>query len=276
MSVQMANGILPATLFYILSMIGYAYFLFSQKQLYYKLSLAFMGIAVCAHFISLAMHTVALGYLPLHNMSQSLSIAAFALGLMFLFIQYRSELRVLGVFASALISFIMLVVLVLPDAPAATNEVLKGFWFYFHISLIFGGEAALALSCGTGLLYLLQEKGIKSKAPGFFFKRLPSLDFLDKVGYTCLTTGFALMTIGLAAGFIYAKIIWGKFWSWDPKEILSVGSWMIYAALLHLRMYSGWQGRRSAIVTIIGFIIIVLAFLGIKLVIGSHHYTFTQ
>jgi cytochrome c-type biogenesis protein CcsB len=277
MSIHIANGILKlATLFYILSMLGYAYFLFNQKKLYQKLSLGLMGLAVVIHFISLTVHTAAFGHIPVYNLSQTLSIAAFALGAMFLFVQYRSDLNVLGVFASILISLIMVFALILPDAPAAANETLKGFWFYVHIGLIFSGEASLALSCGTGIMYLLQEKGIKTKAPGFFFKRLPSLDFLDKVAYACLTTGFALMTIGLAAGFIYAKIIWGKFWNWDIRELLSVGNWLVYAALIHFRLYSGWQGRKSAILTIIGFTIIIFAFLVVKLFIDSHHYTFTQ
>ncbi|MCK5837091.1 MAG: cytochrome c biogenesis protein CcsA, partial [Desulfobacula sp.] len=154
--------------------------------------------------------------------------------------------------------------------------VLKGFWFYAHILLVFTGEASLALASGAGILYLLQEKGIKTKSPGFFFKRLPSLDLLDNVGYACLTTGFALLTIGLVAGFIYAKAIWGRFWSWDPKEVFSVGTWVVYAALLHLRLYSGWRGRKSAIMTLIGFFVILFTFLGVNLLLGGHHQAFTK
>jgi cytochrome c-type biogenesis protein CcsB len=272
-----ANVILKlATLFYIFSMLGYICFFFKQKNTFQKLSVGLMGFAVSIHFISLVVHTVALAYLPVYNLSHTLSLAAFILGAMFLFVQYRSDIKVLGVFASILIAIIMSIVFFLPDAPATTNEALKGFWLYFHIGLIFSGEAFLALSCGTSIMYLLQEKGIKTKSPGFFFRRLPSLGFLDRVAYTCLSTGFALMTIGLAAGFIYAKIIWGKFWSWDIRELLSLGNWLVYAALIHLRLYSGWQGRRSAIMIVIGFIIIVFAFLIVKLFIGSHHYTFIQ
>jgi len=205
-----------------------------------------------------------------------LSAAAFALGCMFLFFQYKFDLKVLGVFATILLSAIMLVVLMIPEAPVERNDILKGFWFYSHIILVLTGEAALGLACGTGILYLLQEKGIKTKSPGFFFKRLPSLDFLDNVGYTCLTTGFALLTIGLVTGFIYAKTIWGTFWSWDPKEVFSAGTWLVYAALLHLRLYSGWRGRKSAIMTIIGFFIIMFTFLGVNMLLGGHHQPFTK
>jgi len=277
MSFQAAEVLLQiTTTLYFLSMAGYTGFLFTQKKVYQKTGLFLIAAAVLLHFISMVVYTLSKGYVPIQNLSQSLSVSAFALSCMFLFFQYRSDLKILGVFASALLSAIMVIVLLIPDAPVQKNEIFKGFWFYAHILLIFTGEAALALACGTGILYLLQEKGIKTKTPGFFFKRLPSLDFLDDVGYTCLTTGFALMTIGLATGFIYAKVIWGRFWSWDPKEVASVGAWLIYAALLHLRFYSGWRGRKSAIMTIIGFFIIIFTFIGVNILIGGHHDTFTK
>lgn len=265
-----------STVFYFLSMAGYLLFLFTQKKPYQKTALILIFIAVIIHLASMAAYTFQSGYFPVQNLSQSLSVSAFALGCMFLFFQYRAELKILGVFASVLLSLIMGLVLILPEGPAEKNEIFKGFWFYSHIFMIFTGEAALALACGTGILYLLQEKGIKTKAPGFFFKRLPSLDFLDDVGYTCLTTGFALLTIGLATGFIYAKVVWNRFWSWDPKEVASVFTWLLYAALLHLRFYSGWRGRKSAIMTIIGFVIIIFTFIGVNILVGGHHYTFTK
>jgi len=93
-----------------------------------------------------------------------------------------------------------------------------------------------------GLLYLLQEHAIKSKKHGFFFRRLPSLELLDTTGYACILTGFAMLTFGLITGFVYAKVVWGKFWSWDPKEIWSGITWLLYAALLHQRL-SGHYGN---------------------------------
>lgn len=277
MNLHAAQMVLQITaVFYFTSMIGYLLFLFNQKQGCQKAGLYLMSTAVLSHFVSIVIYTMAARQVPLQNLSQNLSAAAFFLGGMFLFFQYKFDLKILGAFASVLISGIMLAVLMIWDAPVEKNTALKGFWFYSHILLVFTGDAALALSCGAGILYLLQEKGIKTKKPGFFFKRLPSLDFLDNVGYTCLSTGFALLTIGLVAGFIYAKTIWGRFWSWDPKEIFSVGTWIVYAALLHLRFYSGWRGRKSAIMTIIGFLIIVFTFLGVNILIGGHHQAFTR
>ncbi len=277
MNLQTADILLQmTTALYFMSMTGYLLFLFNQKAFYQKSAFSLISAAIAFHLISMVVYTVAMGHVPIQNLSQSLSVAAFAIGCMFWFFHYKFELKILGVFASILLSAIMLAVLMLPDAPVEKNAVLRGFWLYSHILLVFAGDAALALASGAGILYLLQEKGIKTKHPGFFFKRLPSLDLLDNVGYTCLTTGFALLTIGLVAGFIYAKAIWGRFWSWDPKEVFSVGTWVVYAALLHFRLNSGWRGRKSAIMTIIGFLIIIFTFLGVNMLLGGHHQEFTK
>lgn len=265
-----------ATVLYLCGMAGYYLFLFLQKEVYQKSAFGLVCTALACHLGHMVIYTRSAGYFPIQNLEQSLSVSAFSVGCMFLFLKYRANLKILGVFTSTVLSGIMVAVWLIPGTPVEGNVILKGFWFYAHIIMIFAGNAALALSCGAGILYLLQEKGIKSKHPGFFFKRLPSLDFLDNVGYTCLSTGFALLTIGLVTGFIYAKTIWGKFWSWDPKELFSVGTWLIYAILLHLRYHSGWRGRNSAIMAIVGFIIIIFTFLGVNLLLGGHHQDFTR
>lgn len=265
-----------ATLLYLFSMAGYLFFLFDQKDRIQKISFGLVSAGVGVHSISILLTGIAGKELPVQNMVQSLSLAAFAFGGMFLYFQYKFNLKILGVFAATVLSILMLSVMLVPDTPMAANEILKGFWFVAHIVLVFTGDAALGLACGAGILYLLQEKGIRSKNPGFFFRRLPSLDFLDNVSYTCMTTGFTLLTFGLITGFIYAKAIWGRFWSWDFKEVFSIGTWLLYAALLHFRFHSGWRGRKSAIMTIVGFVIIIFTFLGVNIFLGGHHQNFTK
>lgn len=257
-------------------MAGYLFFLFDQRDKIQKISFYLVSTAVGVHFLSILVTGIAAQDLPIKNMAQSLSLAALAFGGMFLYFQYKFNLKILGVFASTLLSIMMLAVMLVPDTPVASNEILKGFWFIAHIVLVFTGDASLGLACGAGILYLIQEKGIRTKTPGFFYKRLPSLDFLDNVSYTCITTGFTLLTFGLITGFIYAKSIWGRFWSWDFKEVFSIGTWLVYAALLHFRFHSGWRGRKSAIMTIVGFMIIIFTFLGVNIFLGGHHQEFTK
>ena len=141
---------------------------------------------------------------------------------------------------------------------------------------VFIGDACFALACGAGILYLAQERAIKSKRRGFFFKRLPSLELLDATGYACIVAGFTLLTIGLIVGLVYAKAVWGRFWAWDPKEVWSGISWLVYAALLHERLTVGWRGRKSAIGSILGFVILLFTFFGVNFLLDGHHGVFTR
>jgi cytochrome c-type biogenesis protein CcsB len=261
---------------YIASMSGYILFLFKQKDKIEKTALLLMGGGFLFHLISIILDSLSSGTLPAHNMGQNLSIAALALSGAFLFFRYRSKLKILGVFASPLTVLVMLAALTVPASSGKEITAIKSVWLISHISLIFIGEAALALACGAGILYLIQEKGIKDKKTGFFFRRLPSLDLLDYTSYLCIAAGFTMLTFGLVTGFIYAKSTWGIFWSWDPKEIWSIATWLFYAALLHCRLVSGWQGKKSAIMTIIGFAALLFTFLGVNLFIGGHHQVFTN
>jgi cytochrome c-type biogenesis protein CcsB len=99
---------------------------------------------------------------------------------------------------------------------------------------------------------------------------------LDNIGYVCIVVGFTMLTLGLITGFVYAKAVWGRFWSWDPKEVWAGITWLFYAVLLHERLTVGWRGRRSAIMAIIGFGVLIFTFLGVNLLMKGHHEVFTR
>jgi cytochrome c-type biogenesis protein CcsB len=103
---------------------------------------------------------------------------------------------------------------------------------------------------------------------------LPSLQMLDEINYRAVAIGYPLFTIGaLFAGAIWAYEAWGSFWSWDPKEVGALVIWFFYTAYLHARLQRGWSGRRAAWLSIAGFAIVILSFLGNLWLGGNHAYT---
>ena len=74
-------------------------------------------------------------------------------------------------------------------------------------------------------------------------------------------------------GFAYASIVWRSPWNWDPKEIFSLVTWIIYASL-HERLAVGWRGRRAAWLSIFGFSAVLITFLGVNLLLKGHHAAF--
>lgn len=267
---------LAGVIAYLMSVFAYAGFFFFRKDRFHYAGCILIAIGFVLHTTWLGMHSFASGRPPFYTLSESLSATAWAIAGVYLVFQYLYNLKVLGLLAAPFILFIMVVSVILPVKPPEPESIFKGFWLVSHVTLTFLGEAMLALACGIGILYLIQENGIKRKNTGFFYKRLPSLEKLDQAGYMTLVYGFSLLTLGLIIGLIHARLVWGRFWAWDPKEVWSLISWVIYAVLLHERLTVGWRGRKAAILSIVGFTILVFTFIGVNLFMEGHHGAFTR
>ncbi len=263
-------------LFYMLSSAGYFSYLILQKVYLQKIGLILMIVGFGCHTVTIAYDFMSLGSVPVNNLYETLSIAGWALTCVFFIFQYRYKLNVLGVYAAPLVTMVLLLAYQLPKPIFADQNLFKSIWLVSHIVTIFLGDASLALACGVGILYLLQEKAIKSKSRGFFFRRLPSLDLLDTTGHAAIVFGFTMLTIGLITGMVYAKSVWSHFWSWDPKEVWSAITWVYYAILLHERLATGFRGRKAAIMAIVGFAVLIFTFFGVNFLMGGHHGRFTQ
>jgi len=70
---------------------------------------------------------------------------------------------------------------------------------------------------------------------------------------------------------VFAQLVLGTYWQWDPKEVWSLITWFFYAVLIHERIAVGWRGRRAALMSIICFCILIFAFLGASFWMGGYH-----
>jgi len=144
-------------------------------------------------------------------------------------------------------------------------------WIGLHIATVFMGEGLFIIAFLVGMMYLLQERAIKLKKLGEAYKRLPSLETLDKVNHYSVLWGFPFLTIGIICGAVYAQAAFEAYWQWDPKEVCTLITWIAYAILIHKRVVSGWRGRKAAILSIICFGILFFTFLGVNLFLGGYH-----
>jgi len=264
------------TTLYIFSAACYLLHLFLQKKGFLQGGFYILLATFCLHTGLLVFAWIKNSHMPVTNLHETLSVISWVLCGILLGFQHRYQMSILGAFTATLCAVCMLIASHTPAVSVQDLNIYKSFWLFFHILAIFSGGAFFALACIIGILYLIQEDAIKNKRRGFFFNRLPSLDKLDASGYVCIVAGFTLLSIGLVTGFVYAKVIWGKFLSWDPKEIWSAITWLIYAALIHERLTVGWRGRKSAVMAIIGFAVILFTFLGVNFLLKGHHGGFTQ
>jgi cytochrome c-type biogenesis protein CcsB len=261
-------------LFYLFGALAYLHFVFTLNERSAKLGRMLLLIGAILHGAGFVARYFAAGYTPITSLFESLSFSAFAIVCVFLAFELTYHLRVLGAFVAPLAFVFSVSSAFLPGEVRALAPALNSYWLPVHVILLFFGNAVFAVAFGAGIMYLLMERELKTKKMGAIFKRLPSLNVLDDINYRCLTIGFPLLTLGIITGSIWAEYAWGSYWSWDPKEVWSLITWLLYAALLHGRMTVGWRGRKAAILAIVGFCAILFTFLGVNLLLpGLHTYT---
>jgi cytochrome c-type biogenesis protein CcsB len=260
-----------ATLCYASGTVGYLIYLFRDREVIHRVCWFTLFTGAMFHAAAILLRSYQIGQLAVTSSQEALSFFAWMLVVVYLIIQLKLQLRILGSFASPLAVIFMMASRLLPTSMVPKSELFKSGWVILHVTCLFMANALFALAFSVGVMYLLQERQIKSKSFGFLYPRLPSLERLDTISHYCLIVGFPLMTGGLIAGFAYASMVWHSPWNWDPKEILSLVTWCIYAVLLHERLTVGWRGRRAAWLAIFGFSAVLVTFLGANLLLAGHH-----
>jgi ABC-type uncharacterized transport system permease subunit len=217
------------------------------------------GVGMVFHFVSLAEAAMTEGSLTLASIHQSESLLAFLIMAVLMIASLRYKTSSPGIFVFPLV-FLLTFAAAIGQSPAVlSTPLLHSGWVKAHITMIFTGYAALFLSFGASILYLLQERGLKTKHPDGILARLPSLSTIDEIGYRSLLLGFPFMTLGLAAGSVLAEAKFGPKYFLDPKVLLSLLMWGVYIVLLYTRWNSGWRGRRAAYLATFAFLAAIVA-----------------
>ena len=142
---------------------------------------------------------------------------------------------------------------------------------FVHTCCALLSYVAFLVAFVSGLLFLVQERQLNQKRMGMLFHRLPSLERLDRVNFWAVGVGFALLSIGLAYGFLGERKLWGRWWSGDPKECLTLALWGSYLALWLVRARSTLRGRRVAVLSILGFSLVLFTFLAMQRLVPTWH-----
>lgn len=221
-----------------------------------RIVLPTLGLGMVFHFVSLAELAMLGGKLSLTLLSihESESLLAFLILGFFLLVYLRYRTLSPGIFIFPLVFLLVFAASIGQQPPRLSSPILRSGWIFAHIALIFTGYAALFLSFGASILYLLQERSLKSKQVAGFQGRLPALEVIDEIGYKSLLLGFPFMTFGLIAGSVLAQAEFGPMYFRDPKILLSLLMWAVYMLLLYTRWSSGWRGKRAAYLATFAFL----------------------
>jgi cytochrome c-type biogenesis protein CcsB len=270
------------TFLYLFCTVLYFTFLAFRSRKLGTLAMTVTGIALLLHTTAILWRWVesyqlGFGHAPLSNMYESLVFFSWCITLLYLLVEWRMKSRIIGVFA---MPFSFLAIAYAALAPGMSDRIdplipaLQSNWLHAHVITCFLSYASFAISFAVSIMYLIKapkkEGGEPETGPIAFF---PSLESLDELIYKTIVVGFPLLTIGIITGAAWANYAWGAYWSWDPKETWSLITWFVYAVFLHARFTREWRGKRTAFLSLIGFVAVIFTYFGVNYVLsGLHSY----
>lgn len=237
----------------------YAFFALTRtSELFSRIALHAASVGMVFHFVSLVELFLS-GHVVWASIHNGESLLAFLSMTFFMIIYAIYQTTSPGVVVFPIVFFLTFVAAVDEQPVMLTAFVQHKEWLVAHIILIFTGYAALMLSFGASLLYLIQERRLKSKKPSNMISFLPALEVIDQIGYRSLLLGFPFMTLGLITGSIVAMTTYGHIDFGDPKILLSLLMWAVYMVMVFTRWNSGWRGRRAAFLATFAFVAAIVA-----------------
>ena len=173
---------------------------------------------------------------------------------------------ILGAFITPL-AFLLLVIAVRSPFGTAIPilaPALRSYWMAVHVPVMFISYGLFAIAFAMGIVYLIQERQLKSKKISHLSFRLPPLEELDAMIFRVIWKALPLLALGLLLGGAWAYQAWGRFWGWDAKETWALITLLIYAVYVYMRVVVGWRGRKSAYLSLIGFGVMVFTYVGVN------------
>ena len=268
----MSNSLLYITvLIYFLSTLVFLTYLFVRKDALLSVArnLAVAGFAV--HTIMEVSLWAEAGRTPAGGLHESLALFSWTTMAIYMYLLFRYRQKVLGAFVTPFALLLLLTASILPRRIIPLSPVLESYWLPIHVLFALFGNGFFALAFFLGIMYVIQEHYLKTrKLKGLFFI-LPSLETLDELNYRCLQIGFPLLTLAIITGAVWSEYALGSYWDWKPRQIWSLITWFLYAALLHGRLTSGWRGKKAALFSGAAFMVLLASFIIINLALGAGH-----
>ncbi len=226
-----------------------------RREHLFRVAFAAFSLGSVFHFVSIVEEGIVNNRCPILNFYETLSMCAFLVVIVYLGVQLRYKLESVSVFIFPLIFVMSLVATFGNPVSAFTSPIVRNAWLTVHIVLVLLGYATLLFTAVASVLYLFQERELKSKKPNKFYYRLPPLGTLDEIISKFMSVGFVLITLAVIAGSTWAFIALKGDWIRQPKIAISFFTWGAYLAMVCLRVTAGWRGRKAAImtVTVVGF-----------------------
>ncbi|MEQ1680279.1 MAG: cytochrome c biogenesis protein CcsA [Nitrospira sp.] len=248
---------------YFVATMSFLAYLLRRSEALSNVSLAITAVGFISHTVGLVVRMVEVSSTVPPSFSDALSFFSWMIILVFVLVEFRHRIHVLGSFMVPLALVSLVSSAALPETVPTLQPVFKTLWFHVTLSML--GTVGFTVAFVAGVMYLIQDRLLKSKQFNVLYSKLPALDFLDHLNQQSIVLGFPLLTLGIVTGAISAEFARGSYVSWNPEQIWALVTWVFYFVVLLGRLTVGWRAKRAAYLTVIGFACVILTLVGVVL-----------
>jgi ABC-type uncharacterized transport system permease subunit len=217
------------------------------------------------HTASVVREAVGNGRLPLANMAEYLLVLGWIVLSLHLYLWFRLKIEIAGLLLPPLAGIMTFASMQLMAGSPSLSPAAPDGWFLVHTTVSTLGMAILCVAFAMSVIYLMQDRALKSRKTLRLLERLPSLQKSDQIGFRSLTIGFVLLTLGIGTGIVVNAGVYERLMVMGAKQIFPILAWVVFAAILVARPLLGFRGRKSAYLTITGFALGLLTMIGMTL-----------
>ena len=211
---------------------------------------------------------------PGATVSQALSLVAFAVAIVYVFLEWLGGERATGVWLVGQVFVFQLLAVALAEHRPPRSELFEQPLVGIHVFLALLGYAAFAVAASYGFLFLRLYRELKGARFSVFYGKLPPLEALERMMTGALVVGFLALTGALLDAAIWVRELPPAEWRSDPMVLLTVATWALYGVALLLRRLRRWQGRQTAVASLAGLGVIVVSMVAVRALVAGFHQAF--
>lgn len=269
-ALRIAAVFLP--LLYLLVTVGYGFLFFAGHARARKTAPPLFYATLALHFAYLVLVTLRWHQFPMASVSQALSAVAFAVALVYAFVEWHGREASTGFLMLLIATVLEILSAVLRTTEPPHREVFHNPFFATHTGCSLLGYTAFLVAAAYGFLFLRLYQEIKRRRFSVFFGQLPPLEVLERMMSGAILAGFVALTGTLISGAFWAQREFpDQSWWLDPKIGVTILIWAFYGLMLLLRRLHRLQGRQLALASLAGVAAILFSLLGINLFLTQLH-----
>lgn len=235
---------------------------------YLRVTLA-AGVGLAAQLIALVHMSLHAGMMII-GLGTALSMFAWQAALLLWLFSIRRSVGALGLVIYPMAALCAIAGLLVPD-DNSVREALD--WpVQLHIVLSMLAYGLLTLGAVQAAVLSMQHRQLRRRPPSGVFTTLPPLETMEALLFRLIGAGFFVLSLAIVTGALFISHLFAQHLA--HKAVLSVVAWLVFAIMLFGRWRYGWRGRLAVRGVMAGYLMLVLAYFGSKLVLelilGEH------